>query len=121
MDASTITFLGGMITCLIGVATFVIGMNSRAQKSGILEQKIEQAIDGIEEIKGELRSSNKTQGDLAIKTTSHEQQIDALSTRIKALEEDQKAIEAKLDSRERLEESLIQALKSLGGEVHRNG
>ena len=48
MDLSTITFLGGIISCVIGIATFITGMNSRAQKEGVLEQKINQAIEGIE-------------------------------------------------------------------------
>lgn len=78
MDHSTITFLIGLISCGIGIATFVGGMNARAAKNGVLEQKIEQAIHGIEEIKAEMQRATSSQNITALQVQAHETKIQNL-------------------------------------------
>lgn len=117
MDGATLTLLAGLISCLIGISTFIVGMNSRAQKTGILEQKINQAVTGIEEIKTELKTLSQAQNTLAIQTTSQEERIGTLQAQISSLEREQKSLESKLGERSRLEEALIGALERLGKEV----
>ena len=51
MDGPTITLIIGIVGCVIGVSTFVSSLQNKAQNTGVLEQKIEQALQGIDEIK----------------------------------------------------------------------
>lgn len=117
MDTSTITFLAGIISCLIGISTFVIGMNSRAQKNGALEQKVDQAVSGIEEIKSELKSTSQAQNSLALQTTSQEEQIKTLFAKVANLEGEQKSLGSRMESQDKLAEALIRTLERLGKEV----
>lgn len=70
-----VLFLCSIVVCLIGVATFVVGMTGRAKKDGVLEQKINQAISGIEDIKADMKGVSNGQQSLAIVVQSHEEQI----------------------------------------------
>lgn len=117
MDGATLTLLAGLISCLIGISTFIVGMNSRAQKTGILEQKINQAVTGIEEIKTELRTLSQAQNSLALQTTSQEERIGTLYAQVASLEGKQKSLESRFEGKGRLEEALIGALERLGKEV----
>lgn len=73
-----ILFVCSVIACIIGVLTFVVGMNSRAQNEGILVQKIQQAIDGIEELKVEVKSVAASEQSLALTVQAHEEKIKTL-------------------------------------------
>ena len=52
--AETITFVIGVIMCVLGVCSFVIGMTGRAKSDGVLSNKVDSALQGIEEIKQTL-------------------------------------------------------------------
>ncbi len=104
MDLSTITLLGGIISCIIGIATFVTGMNARAQKEGVLEQKINQAIEGIEEIKTEMKSTSTNQNALALLVQSHEEQIKTIFHQVNSIDQ-------RLNSSDRIASSLDKILK----------
>lgn len=104
MDLSTITLLGGIISCIIGIATFVTGMNARAQKEGVLEQKINQAIEGIEEIKTEMKSTSTNQNALALLVQSHEEQIKTIFHQVNSIDQ-------RLNSSDQIASSLDKILK----------
>ena len=53
-------------------------MTARAKNDGILVQKINQAIEGIEELKSDVKSISTSQQDLALAVNSHEEQIHTL-------------------------------------------
>lgn len=106
MDLSTITFLGGILSCVIGIATFITGMNSRAQKEGILEQKINQAIEGIEEIKAEMKSTSTNQNALALLVQSHEEQIKTIFRQLTSIDQRQGTLDMRLSSSDRVSHSL---------------
>lgn len=74
----TVLFVCSIIACVIGVLTFVVGMNTRAKNDGILVQKINQAIEGIEELKTDVKSVSNNQQSLALMVRSHEEQIKTL-------------------------------------------
>lgn len=74
----TILFVCSLIACIIGVLTFIVGMQSRAKNDGILAQKLEQAIEGIEEIKKDVKSMASVQQHQAIDLKSHEEKIRTL-------------------------------------------
>lgn len=73
-----ILFACSIVACLIGILTFVVGMNGRAKNDGIVVQKINQAIEGIEELKSDVKSLTTNQQSLALLVNSHEEQIKTL-------------------------------------------
>lgn len=76
--AQTITFVSGIIMCVIGVATFVAALLTRARKEGQLEYKVDAALKGIDEIKATLSSTHLWKENIAVKVQSHEEQITTL-------------------------------------------
>lgn len=73
-----VLFVCSIVACLIGVLTFVVGMNGRAKNDGIVVQKINQAIEGIEELKSDVKNLSSSQQSLALLVNSHEEQIKTL-------------------------------------------
>ena len=78
MDGVTITLIVGIIGCVIGVSTFVSALLSKAQNNGVLAQKIEQALQGIEEIKTRVNDSATNQTNTSLIVQKHEEQIKTL-------------------------------------------
>ncbi len=73
-----ILFACSVVACIIGVFTFVVGMNGRAKNDGVVVQKINQAIEGIEELKSDVKGLSSSQQSLALLVNSHEEQIKTL-------------------------------------------
>ena len=73
-----ILFACSIVACIVGVLTFIAGMVGRAKNDGILVQKINQAIEGIEELKADLKTVTTTEQSLALMVQSHEEQIKTL-------------------------------------------
>ena len=73
-----ILFACSVVACLVGVFTFVVGMNGRAKNDGVVVQKINQAIEGIEELKSDVKDLSSSQQSLALLVNSHEEQIKTL-------------------------------------------
>lgn len=78
MDTGTITFLIGIISCVIGVSTFITGRMAKAEKNGSMETKITQALDGISSINKKLEEFSKSQHNIDLLVNSHEEQIRTL-------------------------------------------
>lgn len=78
LDYSTITLCIGIITCVIGVSTFVSGRMTKAERSGSMETKIDQALRGIEDLKNQLRSSETNRHNTDLMVRSHDEQIRTL-------------------------------------------
>lgn len=49
----------GVVTCIIGVATFVSAQLTKAKQDGVLIAKIDQCVNGIEEIKKDVKEKNE--------------------------------------------------------------
>lgn len=73
-----ILFVCSLVACIIGVLTFVVGMTSRAKNDGVVLQKINQAVDGIEELKSDIKGLTSQQNSLSLKANSHEEKIKTL-------------------------------------------
>lgn len=73
-----ISFVCSVILCIIGIATFVVGMNSRSKSDGIMMQKLDQAVDGIEDLKVDMKEVKDNQHRSDLKIQSHEDQIKTL-------------------------------------------
>lgn len=73
-----ILFACSIVACIVGVLTFIVGMIGRAKNDGILVQKINQALQGIEELKTELKNRSLAEQSMALTLRSHEEQIKTL-------------------------------------------
>jgi Tfp pilus assembly protein PilN len=59
---SVISIIGcivGIIGCVVGVATFTSAQITKAKQDGMLLAKIEQCVNGIEEIKNDMKEKNR--------------------------------------------------------------
>lgn len=74
----SIAFACSIILCVIGVATFVVGMNARSKNDGMMMQKLDQAVDGIEDLKTDMKEVKDNQHKSDLKLQSHEDQIKTL-------------------------------------------
>lgn len=82
----TITFVVGVIMCVIGIASFVVGMTSRAKSDGVLSNKVDSAIKGIEEIKSTLSEQRTWRESIGLKIEGHTQQISTIFRRLEKVE-----------------------------------
>lgn len=74
----TILFVCSLIVCIIGVLTFISGLMAKSKEDGVLVEKINQALDGIEELKSDLKSVTNTEKSLELMVRSHGEQIHTL-------------------------------------------
>lgn len=72
--------------CLIGVMTFVSGMMQRSKNDGVLANKVDNALKGIDEIKATLNEQRDSAEDLRAVVVKHGEQIATLFQRIQTLE-----------------------------------
>lgn len=114
MDGPTITLIIGIVTCVIGVSTFVGSLQNKAQNNGVLQQKLEQAIQGIEEIKKQVEKSNAVQSEINIQITSHSEQIRTIYKTIDELKERVNTVE-NMDS---TLNKILDAIRSLKEDQH---
>lgn len=91
----TITFMCGVIMCIIGIATFISALLTRARKDGQLEYKVDEALRGIDEIKSTLNRTQTWQESIGLKVQSHEEQIVTLFNNHAALEKRVEILERK--------------------------
>lgn len=80
----------GLVSCVIGVCTFVSGIVARSKSEGQTFEKINQCIKGIDEIKKDLKETTMNYNSLHTLTT--EQEI-----RLKSCEEDIKILYKKIN------------------------
>ena len=84
--SQTITFICGVILCVIGIATFVTGLVSRAKEDGALSNKVDTALKGIDEIKQTLSEQRDWRETIGIELENHEQKIDTLFKKVESIE-----------------------------------
>lgn len=84
--SQTITFICGVILCVIGVATFVTGLVSRAKEDGALSNKVDTALKGIDEIKQTLSEQRDWRETIGIELENHEQKINTLFNKVESIE-----------------------------------
>lgn len=93
MDGPTITLIVGIIGCVIGVSTFVSSLLNKAQTNGVIVQKIEQALQWIDEIKTQVKESASNQTSMSLIVQSHTEQIKNLYEAIDELKERLRTVE----------------------------
>lgn len=87
MDWPTVSLLLGLISGGIGIATFISGRMAKAERSGALEAKIEQALQGISDIKETLEEYSKNQHINELTVRSHDEQLKTLFNSVKLLQD----------------------------------
>ena len=93
-----ISFVCSIILCVIGVATFVVGMNTRSKNDGVMMQKLDQAVDGIEDLKTDMKEVKDNQHKSDLKIQSHEDQIKTLFKMVNNSEHTNQALIAIMDT-----------------------
>ena len=81
----------GVITCIIGVSTFVSAQITKAKQDGMLIAKIEQCVTNTEEIKKDIKEKNKEYDSVI---DEHSKAIIELQTEMKMV---QKELNIKLE------------------------
>lgn len=84
--SQTVTFVCGIILCVIGIATFVTGLISRAKDDGALSNKVDTALKGIDEIKQTLTAQRDWRETIGIELENHEQKINTLFNKVESIE-----------------------------------
>lgn len=82
----TISFVISLIMCAIGVMTFVSGIVQRSKNDGILSNKVDTALKGIDEIKKTLNDQRDWREEISVVTERQQQQINTLFRRVEVLE-----------------------------------
>lgn len=86
LDLASITFVTGIISCVIGVSSFISGRMARAERNGSMETKITQALDGITSINRKLEEYSNRQTEVSLLVQSHEEKIRTLFNNCEAFE-----------------------------------
>jgi len=73
-----LTFASGIIMCVLGVCTFVVGLTTRAKSDGILTNKVDTALKGIAEIQETLKEQRDWREDIGTKFAVLEQDVKKL-------------------------------------------
>ena len=82
---SVISIIGcvvGIVGCIIGVATFVSAQITRAKQDGMSIAKLDQCVNGIEEIKSNMKEKNH---ELDLVIDEHSKAITKLQTEMKTV------------------------------------
>ena len=82
---STISLIGcivGIVSCVVGVSTFVSAQVTKAKQDGMQIAKLDQCVNGIEEIKKEMKEKNR---ELDSVIDEHSKAITQLQTEMKTV------------------------------------
>lgn len=101
METSTIVFVCGVISCILGIATFVTGMVTRARNDGKLEAKLGFCLQGIEEIKTSISSLNAKQTTQNNSIIKFETEITTLKLNVKNLQDEYEKLREKVNELEK--------------------
>ena len=82
---NTISLIGcivGIISCIIGVSTFVSAQITKAKQDGMQIAKLDQCVNGIEEIKKSMKDKNH---EIDTVLDEHTKAITELQTQMKSV------------------------------------
>ena len=82
---NTISLIGcivGIVSCVVGVSTFVSAQVTKAKQDGMQIAKLDQCVNGIEEIKKEMKEKNR---ELDSVIDEHSKAITQLQTEMKSV------------------------------------
>lgn len=82
---SAIAIIGcavGVIGCIVGVATFVSAQITKAKQDGMLIAKVDQCVNGIEDIKADMKEKNH---EIDAVIDEHTKKLTRLETQMKTV------------------------------------
>ena len=79
---SIITCIVGIISCVIGIFTFASAQVTKAKQDGMLLAKLDQCVNGIEEIKKDVKEKNEKFDDII---DEHTRDIVKLKTQMRTV------------------------------------
>ena len=82
---NTISLIGcivGIVSCVVGVSTFVSAQVTKAKQDGMQIAKLDQCVNGIEEIKKEMKEKNH---ELESVIDEHSKAVTQLQTEMKTV------------------------------------
>ena len=82
---NTISVIGcivGVVTCLVGVSSFISAMLTKSRQDGIMVAKIDQCVQGISEIKKDIKDKNQQLDQIL---DQHSKDISSMKAEIKTL------------------------------------
>lgn len=79
---SIITCIAGIISCVIGIFTFASAQVTKAKQDGMLLAKLDQCVNGIEEIKKDVKEKNEKFDDII---DEHTRDIVKLKTQMRTV------------------------------------
>ena len=82
---NTISLIGciaGIVSCVVGVSTFVSAQVTKAKQDGMQIAKLDQCVNGIEEIKKEMKEKNHELDEVI---DEHTREITQLQTEMKSV------------------------------------
>lgn len=79
---SIVSCIVGIVGCIIGVATFVSAQITRAKQDGVSIAKLDQCVNGIEEIKKNMKEKNH---EIDLTIDEHSKAITKLQTEMKTV------------------------------------
>lgn len=83
---SVITLIFGLITCIIGILSFVASRIKNAEANGRIAEKLDACLKSIDEVKSEVKAQTIAQNNQNIILERHSQQIEAISIRLEHVE-----------------------------------
>lgn len=87
ISMETITLICGVLLCVVGIASFVTGLLSKAKESGALTAKVDLMLDGVDKIQDKLNANNEWKEETGKILSSHDERIKANSKDIQELKE----------------------------------
>lgn len=87
LHMDTIALICSIVLCVIGVATFVSSMISKARQDGQILTKLDFCLQAIEEVKKDFSTHREVSEKIRLTIQSHEEQIHTLFNRLENVEE----------------------------------
>lgn len=87
LHMDTIALICSIVLCVIGVATFVSSMISKARQDGQILTKLDFCLQAIEEVKKDFSTHREVSEKIRLTIQSHEEQIHTLFNRVTNVEE----------------------------------
>lgn len=84
---SIIGCIVGVLSCTVGISTFASAQITKAKQDGILIEKIDQCVRGIEDLKNDVKEKNH---DVDTTLENHTKDIATLKAQVKTLFEREK-------------------------------
>lgn len=87
LHMDTIALICSIVLCVIGVATFVSSMISKARQDGQIITKLDFCLQALDEVKKDFSSHREISEQIRLDLTTHEEQIHTLFNRLENVEE----------------------------------